>query len=100
MEINLFHLSVMSFYGFFFALLALSLQKKHFLSILLSLEAMMLNLFILMFSMVSNICFNGESVLILITLGVCEGSLGLSLLVAIIRCKGNDYVSSFSLQKC
>jgi len=89
-----------SILGFIVALVALSLQYKHLLRILLSLEAATINIFIMLFSLSNNISFNGEISLILITLGACEASLGLSILVSIIRSQGNDYVSSFSCQKC
>nr|WIM50678.1 NADH dehydrogenase subunit 4L [Conus ventricosus]WIM50704.1 NADH dehydrogenase subunit 4L [Conus ventricosus] len=95
-----FHLSMLSIFGVLVSLLTLSLQYKHLLSILLSLEAITMSLFVLMFSMSSNITLMGETSLILITLGACEASLGLAILVAIIRAEGNDYVSSFSMHKC
>nr|YP_009743688.1 NADH dehydrogenase subunit 4L [Notocochlis gualtieriana]QIE12005.1 NADH dehydrogenase subunit 4L [Notocochlis gualtieriana]QNH82289.1 NADH dehydrogenase subunit 4L [Notocochlis sp. HL-2020] len=95
-----FSLILISMLGFIMALVALSLQYKHLLSILLSLEAATMNVFIMMFSLTNNISFNGEMSLILITLGACEASLGLSILVSMIRAQGNDYVSSFSSQKC
>nr|WIM50626.1 NADH dehydrogenase subunit 4L [Conus ventricosus] len=95
-----FHLSMLSIFGVLMSLLTLSLQYKHLLSILLSLEAVTMSLFVLMFFMSSNIMLTGETSLILITLGACEASLGLAILVAIIRAEGNDYVSSFSMHKC
>nr|WIM50730.1 NADH dehydrogenase subunit 4L [Conus ventricosus] len=95
-----FHLSMLSIFGVLVSLLTLSLQYKHLLSILLSLEAVTMSLFVLMFFMSSNITLMGETSLILITLGACEASLGLAILVAIIRAEGNDYVSSFSMHKC
>nr|YP_009002205.1 NADH dehydrogenase subunit 4L [Conus consors]YP_009262609.1 NADH dehydrogenase subunit 4L [Conus striatus]AHG98740.1 NADH dehydrogenase subunit 4L [Conus consors]ANI87274.1 NADH dehydrogenase subunit 4L [Conus striatus] len=95
-----FHLSMLSIFGVLVSLLTLSLQYKHLLSVLLSLEAVTMSLFVLMFSMSSNISLMGETSLILITLGACEASLGLAILVAIIRAEGNDYVSSFSMHKC
>nr|ANH79460.1 NADH dehydrogenase subunit 4L [Conus textile] len=95
-----FHLTMLSIFGVMVSLLTLSLQYKHLLSILLSLEAVTMNLFVLMFSMSSNISLSGETSLILITLGACEASLGLAILVAIIRAEGNDYVSSFTMHKC
>nr|AWH98397.1 NADH dehydrogenase subunit 4L [Conus tabidus] len=95
-----FHLTMLSTFGVLISMLTLSLQYKHLLSILLSLEAMTMSLFVLMFSLSSNISLMGESSLILITLGACEASLGLAILVAIIRAEGNDYVSSFSMHKC
>nr|ARK18672.1 NADH dehydrogenase subunit 4L [Conus belairensis]ARK18782.1 NADH dehydrogenase subunit 4L [Varioconus mercator]ARK18821.1 NADH dehydrogenase subunit 4L [Varioconus mercator] len=95
-----FYLTMLSILGVLVSLLTLSLQYKHLLSILLSLEAVTMSLFVLMFSMSSNIMLTGETSLILITLGACEASLGLAILVAVIRAEGNDYVSSFSMHKC
>nr|AXA45331.1 NADH dehydrogenase subunit 4L [Anguloclavus sp. 2 MNHN IM 2013-9661] len=95
-----FYLVLFSLFGILMALLTLSLQYKHLLSILLSLEAITMNLFIFMFSLSANVSYSGETCLILITLGACEASLGLSILVSIIRTKGNDYVSGFSMHKC
>nr|ALR49246.1 NADH dehydrogenase subunit 4L [Babylonia borneensis] len=95
-----FYLSLLSSFGVLMAIMTLSLQYKHLLSILLSLEAITMNLFILMFSLTSNTAFSGQTSLILITLGACEASLGLAILVSIIRAEGNDYVSSFSMHKC
>lgn len=95
-----FYLSLVSRLGFFIALVALSLQYKHLLRVLLRLEAATMNLFILIFITLNNISFSGEMSLILITLGACEASLGLAILVSIIRVQGNDYVSRFCSQKC
>ena len=95
-----FYLSLLRMFGVFMAFLALSVQYKHLLRILLSLEAITMNLFILIFALSSNVTYRGETSLILITLGACEASLGLAILVAIIRAEGNDYVSRFSMHKC
>nr|YP_010891522.1 NADH dehydrogenase subunit 4L [Alviniconcha adamantis]WJK73045.1 NADH dehydrogenase subunit 4L [Alviniconcha adamantis] len=95
-----FYLTLAGMLGFMMALLALSLQYKHLLSVLLSLEAGTMNLFMMMFALSNNISFSGQSSLILITLGACEASLGLAILVSMIRVQGNDYVYSFSSQKC
>nr|YP_010983264.1 NADH dehydrogenase subunit 4L [Lentigo lentiginosus]WOK01730.1 NADH dehydrogenase subunit 4L [Lentigo lentiginosus] len=95
-----FYLALISMLGFLAALVALSLQYKHFLSVLLSLEAATMSLFIMLFSLMNNLAYSGQAALILITLGACEASLGLAVLVTIIRSQGNDYVSSFSSQKC
>nr|YP_009239745.1 NADH dehydrogenase subunit 4L [Turritella bacillum]AMM72623.1 NADH dehydrogenase subunit 4L [Turritella bacillum] len=92
-------LVVVSLFSFFMALLSLAFRYKHLLSVLLSLEAVTMSLFIFLFS-ASTISMSGEAALIFITLGACEASLGLSVLVSMIRAQGNDYVSSFSTQKC
>nr|YP_010241774.1 NADH dehydrogenase subunit 4L [Terebellum terebellum]QTI82461.1 NADH dehydrogenase subunit 4L [Terebellum terebellum] len=95
-----FYMSLISTLGFLTALLALSLQYKHLLSVLLSLEAATMSLFIMLFCLSNNLAYSGQAALILITLGACEASLGLAILVTVIRSQGNDYVSSFSSQKC
>lgn len=99
-DMRTFYLTLVGILGFIIALLALSLQYKHLLRILLSLEAGTINLFIIIFALSNNISFRGERSLILITLGACEASLGLAILVSIIRVQGNDYVYRFSSQKC
>nr|ARI50052.1 NADH dehydrogenase subunit 4L [Steromphala umbilicaris] len=86
--------------GVGFSVLTLCLQYKHLLSSLLSLEAMTLSLFVLLVSCCSGVSMEGEMCLILITMGACEASLGLAILVSLIRTHGNDYVSSFSAHKC
>nr|YP_009169467.1 NADH dehydrogenase subunit 4L [Obscurella hidalgoi]AKL90685.1 NADH dehydrogenase subunit 4L [Obscurella hidalgoi] len=93
------YLSAVSVLSFFMALLALGFQHKHLLGVLLALEAATMSLFIFLFS-ISVASLTGEASLILITLGACEASLGLSILVSATRSWGNDYVSSFTMQKC
>nr|YP_010400367.1 NADH dehydrogenase subunit 4L [Drupina grossularia]UQS76066.1 NADH dehydrogenase subunit 4L [Drupina grossularia] len=95
-----FYLSLLSLFGVLMSFLTLSLQYKHLLSILLSLEAVTMSLFIMMFCAANNTALSGQASLILITMGACEASLGLAILVAIIRSEGNDYVSSFSTHNC
>nr|APH08697.1 NADH dehydrogenase subunit 4L [Profundiconus teramachii] len=97
---SMFYLSLLATFGILMALLTLSFQYKHLLSILLSLEAVTMNLFVFMFCLSTGTTLSGETSLILITLGACEASLGLSILVAVIRTEGNDYVSSFAMHKC
>nr|QVD40466.1 NADH dehydrogenase subunit 4L [Semisulcospira gottschei] len=92
-------LTLVSFVSFSMALLSLAFRYKHLLSVLLSLEALTMSIFILLFSLF-NTTISGEAALIFIALGACEASLGLSVLVSMIRARGNDYVSSFSTQKC
>lgn len=73
---------------------------KHLLVILLSLEFIVLRLFI--FIVIYLILYNYEiyfSILYL-TFCVCEGALGLSILVSIIRTHGNDYFNSFNVLQC
>nr|APX40677.1 NADH dehydrogenase subunit 4L [Cryptocephalus aureolus] len=68
------------------------LFRKHFLMMLLSLEFLVLSLYLGLF--IFMVFFNYEYffMLIFLTMSVCEGSLGLAILVMLIRNHGNDYV--------
>nr|UPL65955.1 NADH dehydrogenase subunit 4L [Mystilus priamus] len=80
-------------------LLSFSSLRKHLLLTLLSLEYLVLCMYIFF---VDYICtFMGDMYLLLIflTFSVCEGVLGLSILVTMIRSYGNDYVNSLFIMK-
>nr|UVI60491.1 NADH dehydrogenase subunit 4L [Haliotis sp. 1 KW-2022]UVI60504.1 NADH dehydrogenase subunit 4L [Haliotis sp. 1 KW-2022]UVI60517.1 NADH dehydrogenase subunit 4L [Haliotis sp. 1 KW-2022]UVI60530.1 NADH dehydrogenase subunit 4L [Haliotis sp. 1 KW-2022] len=94
------YLFVIAVLGVGFSVIVLSLQYKHLLGVLLSLELMMLSLFLMVVSVGSCFNFEGQLCLILITLSACEASLGLAVLVSLIRTHGNDYVYSFNGYKC
>nr|YP_009773383.1 NADH dehydrogenase subunit 4L [Leptochiton nexus]QIZ12594.1 NADH dehydrogenase subunit 4L [Leptochiton nexus] len=82
------------------AFLTLSLQRKHLLNSLLSLEMMALGLFILLLSMAGSNSSEAMLTLLLLSLSACEASIGLAMLVVLIRTHGNDYVFSLSTHKC
>nr|AYR05223.1 NADH dehydrogenase subunit 4L [Cryptorhynchinae sp. 4 ACP-2013] len=85
-----------SFYTLFLSsLLVYVLKYKHFLLMLLSLESVVLSLFIFLFMNVS--LFGDELMMVMffLTMSVCEGALGLSLLVMVIRTHGNDMIMMF-----
>lgn len=84
---------------FWSAIITIIIQYKHLLNILLRLEAIILRLFIII-SASSTLSTERFFLLILITLGACEASLGLAILVALIRTHGNDYVFNFNSIKC
>nr|ABY87400.1 NADH dehydrogenase subunit 4L [Haliotis diversicolor] len=94
------YLFVIAVFGVGFSLVVLSLQYKHLLGVLLSLELMMLSLFLMIVSVGSGFNFEGQLCLIFFTLSACEASLGLAVLVSLIRTHGNDYVQSFNGYKC
>nr|YP_009926443.1 NADH dehydrogenase subunit 4L [Lysmata amboinensis]QNH68786.1 NADH dehydrogenase subunit 4L [Lysmata amboinensis] len=74
--------------------------RKHLLGALISLEYVMLSVYWFMGSLLSSM---GEEVffsLFFLTFAACEGALGLSLLVCVVRSHGNDNFSSFSFLKC
>lgn len=94
------YLIVLSRIGVILATVTLCLQHKHLLRVLLSLEAITLSLFVILLGTTIMFSYEVYSCLILLTLGACEASLGLAILVSLIRTHGNDYVSNFISQKC
>ena len=85
---------------FFIGVFSFVLSRKHLLSSLLSLEFIVLSLFFLLvlfllkFDLVLYFC------IFFLVFRVCEGALGISILVSIIRTHGNDYFNSFSILQC
>lgn len=75
-------------------------NRKHLLSILLSLEYIVLRLFLLLFIYLNILNFEFFFRIIFLTFSVCEGALGLSILVSIIRTHGNDYFQRFNILQC
>nr|QNV11698.1 NADH dehydrogenase subunit 4L [Rhamphomyia barbata] len=75
-------------------------NRKHLLSMLLSLEFIVLSLFFFLFIYLSLLNYEGFFSMMFLTFSVCEGALGLSILVSMIRTHGNDYFQSFSVLQC
>nr|QNE85436.1 NADH dehydrogenase subunit 4L [Helina latitarsis] len=75
-------------------------NRKHLLSMLLSLEYIVLSLFFLLFIYLNSLNYEFFFSLMFLTFSVCEGSLGLSILVSMIRTHGNDYFQSFNVLQC
>nr|AGJ50514.1 NADH dehydrogenase subunit 4L [Austinograea alayseae] len=74
--------------------------NKHLLNSFLSLEFMMLGVFWLLSLQMSSVGSEIYFSLFFLTLAACEGALGLSLLVFVVRSHGNDRFSSFSVLEC
>nr|YP_009433292.1 NADH dehydrogenase subunit 4L [Cnizocoris sinensis]AGO28061.1 NADH dehydrogenase subunit 4L [Cnizocoris sinensis] len=77
-------------------LLVFCSMRKHILLTLLSLEFMVLGLYFMFFYFLFNYEMMTYFILVFLTFTVCEGALGLGVLVSLIRSHGNDYVSSLS----
>lgn len=75
-------------------------NRKHLLSMLLRLEYIVLSLFYLLFIYLNILNYESYFRIVFITFRVCEGVLGLSILVSIIRIYGNDYFQSFNILQC
>nr|YP_010471473.1 NADH dehydrogenase subunit 4L [Brillia brevicornis]UVG40812.1 NADH dehydrogenase subunit 4L [Brillia brevicornis] len=87
-------------YLFFSGVIVFVSNRKHLLSVLLSLEFIVLSLFIFFFIFLSYLNYEFYFSLMFLVFSVCEGALGLSILVSMIRTHGNDYFNSFSLLMC
>nr|AMP43816.1 NADH dehydrogenase subunit 4L [Suragina sp. KW-2016] len=87
---------------FFFLMGVMSFisNRKHLISMLLSLEFMVLSLFFFMFIFLNKMNYENFFSMMFLTFCVCEGALGLSILVSMIRTHGNDYFQSFSILQC
>nr|YP_010287451.1 NADH dehydrogenase subunit 4L [Amraica recursaria]UKT61782.1 NADH dehydrogenase subunit 4L [Amraica recursaria] len=72
-------------------------KYKHLLIILLSLEFMVLSVFFFMLSYLLMLNYEIYMLMVFLVFSVCEGALGLSILVSMIRTHGNDYFKSFNL---
>nr|YP_004347531.1 NADH dehydrogenase subunit 4L [Megacopta cribraria]ADZ23060.1 NADH dehydrogenase subunit 4L [Megacopta cribraria]UYA97261.1 NADH dehydrogenase subunit 4L [Megacopta cribraria]UYA97274.1 NADH dehydrogenase subunit 4L [Megacopta cribraria]UYA97287.1 NADH dehydrogenase subunit 4L [Megacopta cribraria]UYA97300.1 NADH dehydrogenase subunit 4L [Megacopta cribraria] len=81
----------------FSGVLVFCLNRKHILLALLSLEFMVLSVYFILYMFLT---FSGYELyysMIFLVFSVCEGALGLSILVNFVRTSGNDYVSSVSM---
>nr|YP_010853526.1 NADH dehydrogenase subunit 4L [Tritoniopsis elegans]WGM82652.1 NADH dehydrogenase subunit 4L [Tritoniopsis elegans] len=82
--------------GLVSSLLSYSKLSIRILSVLISLEALMLSLLAMLYGSLSFLGLDMHYFLVLLTFAACEAALGLSLLVSILRIRSNDYISSFS----
>nr|WNO18730.1 NADH dehydrogenase subunit 4L [Caprona alida alida] len=72
-------------------------KHKHLLIMLLSLEFIVLSIYLLLMFFLSYVEFDMYMLMVFLVFTVCEGALGISILVSMIRSHGNDYFQSFSL---
>nr|YP_010398610.1 NADH dehydrogenase subunit 4L [Dendroctonus rufipennis]UQK95008.1 NADH dehydrogenase subunit 4L [Dendroctonus rufipennis] len=92
---------MMSMYFYSLVLLFLSgvlvfiLKYNHFLIMLMSLEFMVLSIYVLLFFYCTQFMFENFISMFYLTFSVCESSLGLSLLVLLIRSYGSDMLMIF-----
>ena len=75
-------------------------KRKHLLATLLRLEFIVLRLFAILIFLLNNIICEIYFSIVFLTYAVCEGALGLSILVSIIRTHGNDFFQTFSVLQC
>nr|YP_010472532.1 NADH dehydrogenase subunit 4L [Harpalus griseus]UVG42156.1 NADH dehydrogenase subunit 4L [Harpalus griseus] len=82
---------------FFIGMLVFSSKRKHLLLMLLSLEFIILSIYMLMFIYLSMFDFEYYFSMMFLTFCVCESVLGLSILVSLIRTHGNDFFFSMNM---
>nr|UQJ73651.1 NADH dehydrogenase subunit 4L [Pseudodiamesa sp. 2XL] len=87
-------------YLFFSGVIVFVSNRKHLLSTLLSLEFIVLSLFLFLFMYLNLYNYETYFSMMFLTFSVCEGALGLSILVSMIRTHGNDYFNTFSILQC
>nr|YP_002734924.1 NADH dehydrogenase subunit 4L [Chamaeleo zeylanicus]ABM89690.1 NADH dehydrogenase subunit 4L [Chamaeleo zeylanicus] len=87
---------------FSLAMLGTLINRTHFLTTLLCIEGMVVTLFTMMTTTLSNtnMTSTASMPIMLITLGACEASTGLALLVTTANTHTNDYMKNFKLLKC
>nr|YP_010270144.1 NADH dehydrogenase subunit 4L [Karenia caelatata]UJX87003.1 NADH dehydrogenase subunit 4L [Karenia caelatata] len=85
---------------FMSGIFSLCWNHKHIMMSLLSLEFIILSLFCYFSFLLSFMTSDLYMLIIFLTFSVCEGVLGLSCLVTLIRSHGNDNLMSTSLLTC
>nr|YP_009172408.1 NADH dehydrogenase subunit 4L [Nepa hoffmanni]ALG35808.1 NADH dehydrogenase subunit 4L [Nepa hoffmanni] len=82
---------------FFMGLLVFCSMRKHLLLTLLMLEYLVLVIFLSLSYFLMVFGYEGYFSLVYLTFAVCEGALGLGILVTLVRSHGNDNLSSISV---
>nr|YP_010373781.1 NADH dehydrogenase subunit 4L [Malcus setosus]UPI55282.1 NADH dehydrogenase subunit 4L [Malcus setosus] len=82
---------------FFSGVFSFCMFRNHILTVLFSLEYLVVVVFFLFFMYLLFMGYDLYYILIYLVFSVCEGALGLGILVNMIRMHGNDYLSSFSI---
>nr|ARH54490.1 NADH dehydrogenase subunit 4L [Melolontha hippocastani] len=82
---------------YFSGLFSFCINRKHLLLMLLSLEFIILSLYFNLYLFLMYFNFEFYFGMVFLTMSVCEGALGLSILVALIRTHGNDYFQTFNV---
>nr|WRO44841.1 NADH dehydrogenase subunit 4L [Prothemus semimetallicus] len=79
------------------SLVILTLKSKHFLLMLMSLEFLVIYVYFGLFILMIYMNYEYYFIMVFLTMSVCEGTLGLSILVSLIRSYGNDYFQTFNV---
>nr|AVN67578.1 NADH dehydrogenase subunit 4L [Schultesia lampyridiformis] len=85
---------------FFCGIWVFSSNRKHLLATLLSLEFIVLILYLILYYYLLTFNYELFFSMVFLTFSVCEGALGLSILVSMIRGYGTDFFGAFSMLQC
>nr|QEJ81548.1 NADH dehydrogenase subunit 4L [Diaphanes sp. FM11] len=85
------------YFMYFVGVLVFSFKCKHLLLMLLSLEFIILSLYLGIYLFICMYNHEYNFMMVFLSMSVCEGVLGLSILVSMIRSFGNDYFQSFNV---
>nr|URC16088.1 NADH dehydrogenase subunit 4L [Pieris extensa] len=85
------------FIMFFFGNMIFVMKHKHLLIVLLSLEFIVLSIYFFLMYYFLMMSYDMYMLMVFLVFSVCEGALGLSILVSMIRTFGNDYFQSYNL---
>nr|APX40040.1 NADH dehydrogenase subunit 4L [Longitarsus nigrofasciatus] len=81
---------------FVMGMISFIFNRKHFLLMLLMLEFIVIIMYLNMYLYLSLLNYEFFFSMIFLTMSVCEGALGLSILILMVRMHGNDYILTFS----
>nr|YP_002265519.1 NADH dehydrogenase subunit 4L [Sphaerius sp. BT0074]ACF35091.1 NADH dehydrogenase subunit 4L [Sphaerius sp. BT0074] len=85
---------------YFIGIIVFSSKRKHLLLMLLSLEFIVLSLYYFLMVYLNMYNYEYYFSLMFLVFSVCEGVLGLSILVSLIRTHGNDYFQLMNIMQC
>jgi len=85
---------------FIFSLIVFVSNRKHLLITLISLEFIVLIVYLFIYVFLNYISLDFYFSIIFLTFRVCEGALGLSIIVSLIRTHGNDYFQTYNVLQC
>ena len=84
------------FFIYFVGLFVFISKRKHLLLILLSMEYVVISIYFIFILFLRFFDYEFFLSIVFLAIRVCEGALGLSILVLIMRFHGNDYILTFS----
>lgn len=85
---------------FFCGIWVFSSNRKHLLVTLLRLEFIVLLVYMCTYLYINTYSYELFFGMVFLIFSVCEGALGLSILVSIIRSCGNDYFYGYNILQC